>query len=120
MDLSISQMMQAQRELYERHKQEWNPREPEAGRDHILYMIEEIGEVVAILKKKGNTAVVDDAAVREAFLGEMADVMMYYIATLLCYHVTPEEFSQAFEKVHARNMGRDYAQEYKELYHGQE
>ncbi len=120
MDLKISELMQAQRDLYDLHRNEWNPREPEFGRDHILYMIEEIGETIAILKKKGNNAVVTDAHVREAFLGEMVDVMMYYTAVLLCYQVTPGEFSQAFEKIHARNMARNYAAEYKELYHGQE
>ena len=54
MDLSISQMMHMQKELFEPHKDVWHPIEPEYGRDFILYMIEEIGEVIAILKKKGN------------------------------------------------------------------
>ncbi len=118
MDLTFSEMMQTQCELYDLHKNEWNPREPQFGKDHILYMIEEIGETIAILKKKGDQAIMEDATVRAAFLGEMSDIMMYYIATLLCYHVTPEEISQAFESTHARNMGRNYAAEYKELYHG--
>ncbi len=118
MDLTVSYMMQTQKDLYKLHEKEWNPREPEFGRDHILYMIEEIGETVAILKKKGAQAILEDPAVREAFLGEMSDVIMYYIATLLCFHVTPEEFAGAFEKIHAKNMGRNYAAEYKELYHG--
>ncbi len=118
MDLTISQIMQTQRELYELHKHEWNPRIPENGRNHILYMIEEIGETVAILKKKGEAAVMEDPAVREAFLGELTDIMMYYTAVLLCFGVTTEEFCQAFTKTHARNMGRDYTAEYKELYHG--
>ena len=52
--------------------------EPEYGKDFILYMIEEIGECIAILKKKGSAAIMEDPAVREAFLSEMADVLMYY------------------------------------------
>ncbi len=118
MDLTISQMMQTQQQLYELHKHEWNPRVPENGRNHILYMVEEIGETIAILKKKGEQAVVEEPAVREAFLGELTDILMYYTAVLQCFGVTPEEFSQAFARTHARNMGRDYAAEYKELYHG--
>ncbi len=117
-DLTVSHMMQTQRDLFELHKDEWTPREPQFGRDRILYMIEEIGETVAILKKKGEKAIMEDPAVRQAFLGEMSDVMMYYIATLLCFRVSPEEISQAFERIHAKNMHRDYASEYKELYHG--
>lgn len=116
MDLPISQMMAMQRQLHALHAHEWSPLEPEYGKNTVLYMVEEIGEVIAILKKKGN-AVMDDPAVRAAFLEEMADVMMYYMDTLLRYHVTPEEISEAYAKKYARNMGRDYTEEYKELYH---
>ncbi len=61
---------------------------------------------------------VEDTAVREAFLEEMADVLMYYHEILLRFQVTPEEISDAYVKKHLRNMGRKYAQEYEELYHG--
>ncbi len=120
MDMKISDLMQLQRNLYEAHKAQWVPREPEFGKDHILYMIEEIGETIAILKKKGHEAVAEDSAVRAAFLEEMADVLMYYTDVLLCFHVTPEEISEAFLKKAQRNLGRNYGEEYKELYHGQE
>lgn len=117
MDLSISQMMQMQKALFEPHKGEWSPVEPEYGKDFILYMIEEVGEAIAVLKKKGSGAVISDMEVRQAFLEEMADVLMYYNDVLLRFHVTPEEISEAYRKKHAQNMGRDYTQEYKELYH---
>ena len=117
MDLSISQMMQLQRQLYDQHSEEWSPMEQEFGKDFFLYMVEEIGEVIAILKKKGSAAVESDSAVRSAFLEEMADVLMYYHDILLRFHVSPEEISMAYWKKHAKNMGRDYTEEYKELYH---
>ncbi len=116
MELSISQMMQMQKELFELHKDTWSPREPEYGKDHILYMIEEIGEVIAILKKKGSREVVADSSVRAAFLEELVDILMYYVDVLLCYHVTPEEISEAFQKKAQRNLGRDYAGEYAAMY----
>lgn len=118
MDLSITRMMQMQKELFEPHKDNWHPMEPEYGRDFILYMIEEIGECIAILKKKGHAAVMDDPAVREAFLSEMADVLMYYHDILLRFHVTPEEISEAYTKKHSIDMQRDYESQYKEQYHG--
>lgn len=118
MDLSISQMMALQKELFEPHKYEWHPMEPTYGKDFILYMIEEIGEVISIIKKKGCGAVAEDPAVREAFLAEMADVLMYYHDILLRYHVTPEEISAAYLKKHARDMCRNYREEYKEKYNG--
>ena len=118
MDLSISRMMQLQQALFELHKDTWTPMEPEYGKDFILYMIEEVGEAIAILKKKGHTAVMEDSAVREAFLSEMADVLMYYHDILLRFHVTPEEISEAYTKKHEIDMARNYDREYKEKYHG--
>lgn len=118
MDLSVSQMMRLQQALFEPHKDKWSPMEPEYGKDFILYMVEEIGEVISIVKKKGSAAIMDDAAVREAFLGEMADVLMYYHDILLRFHVTPEEISEAYLKKHSYDMTRDYTREYKEQYNG--
>ena len=118
MDLSIHQMMQLQRELYELHKDKWSPLEPEFGRDSILYMVEEVGEVIAVLKKKGHEAILEDPAVRQAFLSEMADVLMYYHDVLLRFHVTPEEISLAYADKHGYDMQRDYEREYKEQYNG--
>lgn len=120
MDLKISEMMRMQQALFQRHAKEWSPMEPEHGKYMVLYMVEEIGEVISILKKKGDRAVVDDPQVRAAFLEEMADVLMYYHDTLLRYHVTPEEISEAYRKKHGRNMDRDYKKEYEEKYHGEE
>ena len=118
MDLNISGMMTMQKELHSLHEEEWFPLEPEYGRNYILFMIEEIGETIAILKKKGDRTVLDDTDVRSAFLEEMADVLMYYHDILLRYHVTPEEISEAYVRKHERNIGRNFALEYKEKYHG--
>ena len=118
MDLSISRMMQLQKELFEPHKDQWHPMEPEYGKDFILYMVEEIGEVIALLKKKGSGAVVADPAVRAAFLAEMADVLMYYHDVLLRFQVTPEEISAAYLNKHGYDMRRDYGAEYEEKYNG--
>lgn len=117
MDLSISQMLEMQRTLFELHKEKWPPTEPEYGKDFILFMMEEIGETIAILKKKSCDAVIDDPEVRNAFLEEMSDVLMYYNDILLRFHVTAEELSKAYLRKHTHNMGRDYTHEYEELYH---
>lgn len=118
MDLSISQLMEMQRELFELHKDEWHPMEPEYGKNFVLYMIEEIGEAVAVIKKKGNSAIMEDPSVREAFLSEMADILMYYCDVLLRYCVTTEEISAAFTHKHSHNMMRNYTKEYEEQYNG--
>ena len=115
-DLRISDMMEMQRALWTLHKDAWSPIEPAYGKDFILYMIEEIGECVAILKKKGDDAVVEDPAVRAHFLEEASDVLMYFTDMLLHYYVTPEELSRAYAEKHSRNMGRDFSEEYRERY----
>lgn len=115
-DLKISQLMQMQRALYELHKDRWSPMEPQYGREFLLYMVEEMGEVISILKKKGNGAVLTEPAVRAAFLEEMSDVLMYYVDTLLRFGVTPEELSSAYVKKHLHNTGRNYEEEYSHLF----
>ena len=117
MDLSISEMMALQQRLYEPHKHEWPPMEPEYAKDYILYMVEEVGEVIAIIKKKGGASVMENSAVRARFLEEMADVLMYYNDILLRCHVTPEEISQAYLTKFEKNMCRNYRQQYEEMYH---
>ena len=118
MDLRITDMMAMQKELHQLHEHEWFPLEPAYGQHTILYMIEEIGETIAVLKKKGDQAVVHDPAVRSAFLEEMADVLMYYTDILLRYHVSPDEIAAAFVQKHEKNMGRNFTEEYKEKCHG--
>ena len=117
MDLSISEMMQMQRRLFEPHAHQWPPMEPEFAKDYILYMMEEVGEVIAIIKKKGGAQVVEDPGVRGRFLEEMADVLMYYNDILLRCHVTPEEIARAYRAKHEENMRRDYRRQYEEMYH---
>ena len=120
MDLSISQMLQLQKELFDAHGRKWAPMEPEYGGEFILYMIEEIGEVISIWKKKGERAIVDDPTVRQAFLEEMADVLMYYHEVLLRFHVAREEISKAYQDKHDRNMTRNYQKQYEEMLHNGE
>ena len=111
-DLAISQMMQMQTELYALHKDVWSPIEPQYGRNFFLWMMEEIGEAISVIKKKGDASIVSDPPVRAAFLEEMADILMYYTEILLRYGVTPDEIAEAYCLKHNWNLGRDYQKEY--------
>ena len=112
-DLKISEMLEMQRELFEPHKDKWHPMEPEYGRNFVLYMVEEIGECIAIIKKKGDRAIAENSAVREAFCEEMCDVLMYFSDALLRYGITADELSTAYLRKHEKNMGRDFDEEYR-------
>lgn len=119
-ELAISDMMQMQKELWTLHQDTWSPMKPKFGRDFILWIMEEIGESIAIIKKKGDQAIVQEPSVRAAFLEEMCDVLMYYFDTLLRYDVTAEELSAAYSCKHILNMNRDFQKEYQKKFSAQE
>ena len=52
-DLRVSEMLELSYSIWEKHIDSWSPMEPQYAKTFILYMIEEIGESIAIIKKKG-------------------------------------------------------------------
>jgi len=112
-DLSINELVQMQNALQERMKGKWLPIVPENGHFSLLWMYEELGEVVAIIKKRGDGAIMSDETVRSAFVEELTDVLMYYVDLMTCYGVSSEELSAAFLKKHEKNMGRDFVTEHR-------
>lgn len=108
MDLSISQMQRLQLELWSKYRNVWSPIEPKYARDSLLWMIEEIGEVIAIIKKRGDDSIVNDENVHKIFIEEMCDVLMFFNDVLLRYGITEEEFSKIYIEKHNKNMDRDF------------
>lgn len=114
-DLKVSEMLKMQRELWEENKEKWQPIEPEFGKISLLWMIEEVGEVISIIKKKGDKEIMNNPEVRKAFVEELSDVYMYYNDTLLRFGITPEEISDAYVSKHNKDMKRNYSKEYKDM-----
>lgn len=114
-DMKISEMMKMQMELWEENKEKWSPMEAKYGRNMLLWMVEELGEVISIIKKKGDNEIMTNEQVRKAFLEEMSDVLMYYNDTLLRYGVTANEISTAYIEKHNKNMKRKYKDEWNKL-----
>lgn len=117
-DLNILNMMDMSYKLWEKHKDTWSPMEPKVGKNFILYMIEEIGEVIAIIKKKGEDKIMNEPEVRDRFVEEMGDVLMYFIDTLNRFKVSSEEFSKRYVEKYRSNMKRDYDKQYKKYIEG--
>lgn len=111
-DLKMSDLMIMQDELQEKYKGIWSPIIPETGKNSLLWMVEEVGEVAAIFKKRGHEAIMEDPAVRSSFVEEMSDILMYYVDVLMSFDVTAEEFSKAYKAKHKRNMERDFTNEH--------
>lgn len=105
-DFTINEMLEMQRVLQDRYKDKWEPICPETGKNKLLWMIGEVGEVIDIVKKKGGLRASEDENIRAHLVEELADVLMYYNDVLLCYGITEEELKQAYTEKFEKNMKR--------------
>lgn len=103
-DFSINEMQEMQKVLQDKYK--WEPISSEVGRNKLLWMIGEIGEVIDIVKKHGGTEFSNDEKLRKDLIEEMADVLMYYNDVMLCYGITADELKEAYSKKFEKNMKR--------------
>lgn len=106
-DGKISEFLEMQRILAET-KGWMKDRNPDHAPMSLLWSIEELGEAIAIIKKKGGDAIMDNPSVRSHFTEECADAFMYLFDMLLSYGITAEEFTDAYIAKFRRNMGRDW------------
>lgn len=105
-DLTIKEMLTMQKQLQDKYKDKWEAISPEAGKHKLLWMIGEIGEVIDIIKKNGDTKVVEDSELKKQLIEEMADVLMYYNDVLLCYNISEDELKEAHISKFEKNMKR--------------
>ena len=105
-EFTVNEMLEMQQALQEKYKGKWAPNGPETGKNQLLWMIGEIGEVIDIVKKHGGTKACSDEGLRQNLIEEMADVLMYYNEVLLCYGITSDELKQAYTAKFQRNMNR--------------
>lgn len=105
-DFSIKDMLAMQQTLQEKYKDKWETICPEAGKHKLLWMLGEVGEVIDIIKKNGDKKAVEDSAVRQQLVEEMADVLMYYNDVLLCYGIREQELKKTYIAKFEKNMTR--------------
>ncbi|MCM1539126.1 MAG: nucleotide pyrophosphohydrolase [bacterium] len=105
-DFTVNEMLEMQRKLQEKYKNQWEPISPATGRNKLLWTIGEIGEVIDIVKKNGDQKAVTDPELRRHLVEEMADVLMYYHDVMLCYGITAEELKNAYTDKFERNLTR--------------
>ena len=105
-DFGINEMLEMQSTLHDRYKDRWPPICPERGKDQLLWMVGEIGEVIDIVKKHGDELACRDAGLRGQLIEELADVLMYYNDVLLCYGISADELRQSYTCKFERNMKR--------------
>lgn len=90
--LGLDEMQAIQKQLQEKYKDLWGGLSPRKGRDQLLWMMIEAGEAADIIKKQGDTPILEDPETRQHFIEEMCDVLMYFNDVLLCYSVTPRSW----------------------------
>lgn len=105
-DFTVEEMLAMQQALQEKYKDKWEMIGPEAGKHKLLWMLGEVGEVIDIIKKNGDKTAVEDAAIRQHLVEEMADVLMYYNDVLLCYGISEQELKEAYTAKFEKNMTR--------------
>ena len=105
-DLSVNEMLDMQRALQEKYKDKWEGISPSVGKNKLLWMVGEIGEVVDIVKKNGGTEASTDPSLRKDLVEEMADVLMYYNDVMLCYGISADELKKAYTEKFEKNMKR--------------
>lgn len=105
-DFSINEMRAMQRNLQLRYRGKWESIEPETGKNKLLWMIGEVGEVIDIVKKNGGTKACEDTELRKELAEELADVLMYFNDVLLCYGITAEELKKSYTEKYKRNLDR--------------
>lgn len=105
-EFGIKEMQAIQMELQEKYKDKWGGLSLEKGRDKLLWMMIEAGEVADIIKKNGDQEIVNDKEVRNHFIEEICDVLMYLNDVMLCYAISPEELEKIYMDKHQKNMKR--------------
>lgn len=105
-DFSINEMQEMQKILQDKYKDKWEPICPETGKNKLLWMIGEIGEVIDIIKKNGERKSTENDEIRKDLIEELADVLMYYNDVLLCYGISADELKQAYIRKFRTNMER--------------
>ncbi len=103
---SIDEMQKMQDELQEKYKDKWESICAETGKNKLLWMIGEIGEVIDIIKKNGAANSIEVPELRNNLIEELADVLMYYNDVLRCYGISEEELKQAYVSKFEKNMKR--------------
>ena len=105
-DMTLGEMLAMQQQLQEKYKGKWEPIGPSTGKNKLLWMVGEVGEVAEIIKKNGHERIMEEGPVRAHFVEEMADVLMYYGDIMNCFSITPEELKASYTEKFQRNMER--------------
>lgn len=105
-DFSFNAMQSLQKELQEKYKDRWEPISPQTAKNKLLWLMIELGEAADIIKKQSGQKIAEDKEVRNHFIEEMSDALMYFNDVMLCFDISPEELKKIYMDKHQRNLDR--------------
>ena len=105
-EFTINEMLQMQRALQEKYKDQWEGISVDVGKNKLLWLIGEVGEVIDVVKKHGGLKASSEENLLKELIEELADVLMYYNDILLCYDISSEELKKVYIEKFERNMKR--------------
>ncbi len=105
-EFTFHEMQSMQKELQEKYKEKWGGLSPDKAVEKLLWLHGELGEASDIIKKNGNSLITAPGPVRQHFIEEMCDVLMYYNDVLICYGISPEEIADTYRSKFHSNMKR--------------
>ena len=105
-NFGFNEMQAIQKELHDKYDARWGKLSPEVGKEELLWLMIEAGEVADVIKKKGDSSIMNDSGTRSHFVEELCDVLMYLNDVMLCYSISPEELEQTYIDKHKKNMNR--------------
>ena len=108
-DYSISDFLKMQLTLAQ-EKGWMKDRTPDYAPLSLLWSIDEMGEAIAIIKKKGADGIMNNENVRAHFVEEIADTFMYIFDMMTAYGIDGEEFTKAFVQKYEHNLGRSWSE----------
>ena len=105
--LTIREMLAYQKRLQDKYSKQWGePIAPETSVNKLLWAHGELAEASDIVKKNRPARVAEDSELQRHLMEELGDVMMYLMDVLLCYDLSPEEFSKIYREKCERNVNR--------------
>ena len=105
-NFGFEEMQAIQKKKKKKYKHKWSPLSPEIGKNQLLWLLIELGEVADVIKKSGDQKIMEDNEVRTHFIEELCDVLMYFNDVMLCYNVSIDELKEVYLQKHKKNMER--------------
>lgn len=105
-DFGFAEMQDMQKRLQEKYMDKWEAISPENGKNKLLWLMIELGEVADIIKKRGANAIMTEPETRAHFTEELADVLMYFNDIMLCYDISVDELKKIYIAKHQTNLSR--------------